>query len=303
MSGNANPSTFSNMKGSASSVVDTKAPRAPLDPRLASLEKLSTNVAEILVDDSHRATFPRAKRTVPPWYSHNKLYSQAGEHNCGNHVHDSTKMGEIKVCHAAHAWSNGKPSSSLHILACGHALCRECLMRKGRQIGDAMLANHRELTLLLQHYSEPEEINFNNPTALAKVFNDSLKKPEDLERDLLTEVARLACLGCCGPHLLDHASCMDPVDAQALFIAMLWLQTRPSRRLACGWADCAAFLSGEQTRFFDENSGAHGCDKWLCPHCLGRSQLDLDAPRGKKDGDEETFPFRLAGYVKLYPAK
>lgn len=224
---------------------------------------------------------PSVAARIPKWEA-------CGEQSCGRHEqHYSSTfyVPDLVQGDAPAAEHDESPCdecedepgmSNLHVLNCGHKLCRSCLNDKARSCHEKMVRNKDQIDHLLkvaEFVAQGATDLHNSPEYAAETLNSEM-----IWRHQAYELTGFVCCGKVSG-LQKFIPCMEPDVAKNVWTDVFRLVTPVDRRLLCGWPDCQAFVPW--VCFSDH--GGRGI-RWHCVKCGGNSQPSDSKGKGAISG-------------------
>ncbi|TPX14080.1 uncharacterized protein E0L32_000474 [Thyridium curvatum] len=151
------------------------------------------------------------------------------------------------------------PQGGVHVLPCGHVLCRACLVAAARAVSTTVRACKQEIGRWIRlreaaGLAKPDSVPALDAAA-AVAGGPMMPQPQQvadgraLDRvfDEANDVAfRVAGSTCCGRRfdLRDHLECLEERAARALWRDMEYLRSNSLDWVGgfCGWVDCGSFV-------------------------------------------------------------
>jgi len=211
---------------------------------------------------------------------------------CGDHHHELSLLDPNKLLEADHVgftkheWTcrgcgDDLPTVAMHLLPCGHSLCRLCLedvvlvhatrsIRNGGALIRACIVQAHawhDRAIALQHSADANDSEKSN-----KKYEKQASEALKTAHDAWNEALELAGQTCCGVdmELGQWVGCMEPRTARLYFVVREALAAREWWR--CGWPDCGELIGPRCAWMAREED-----PRWYCVRCGGNSQQDRDS--------------------------
>lgn len=228
---------------------------------------------------------PCVAEAIPDW-------DACGGQSCGSHEHFS--LDSV----VSHPPPNDKPPvegkwfcadcedqlsmSKMHVLECGHKLCRRCLNERAKECHNKILENRDVIDLLLEIADEVDR-DAGDPSIDMEYAAKMLRLAGSWRRDAFELTGTTGFVCCDQPSgLQDFIHCMDPDVAKLVWTDFYYLLTRTEKRLQCGWPDCGWFVP---LQCLYKRRGSY---RWYCVWCNANSQIS----GSDDDGIQTSCPAR-----------
>ena len=279
----------------AKSVKPVKAPLSRV--RTRSQAKRTSNAQVPLATNTSPVpptyTVPSELRgVVPP-------FSKSGAHRCGRHKRRACapKWVDCRDCRQT------LPYGSMHILNCGHALCRPCLNDSAARTKAVLacaeqlkgvaecLEKHHAAGYFVEQTSDAAGYNAKDPygAAAAALSPIALSPSPFAQAKAIVPSAPLGAalhtlgLWCCGmdTDLGQYGDCMEPDNSAALWLVdevlRAWLSSIPDveKQQHCAWPDCGSILAPRCIFGQDKIVGAEVEMGLTYAHCVRCSGVSL----------------------------
>jgi hypothetical protein len=229
----------------------------------------------VAMDRSREDSMSKDRPITPPQHvtDATPAWQYCGKVSCGDHHHPLSKIesdGDASpVPFSRHFMScdictEERSSLEMHLLTCGHALCRGCL---------SLAANR----IRLQMHEQQEEIDNNLRLADNLTRQADILRPRDRDyaafldrtsREFQLRAWDHAGFMCCGQlaGLERYIHCLEVKVAKSFWLDVQLLLTKVTDRFFCGWPDCHEFIP--RVCAYNRESET----RWYCVQCGANSQ-------------------------------